>query len=155
LGADPDGQAVAPARFSGCDDRSANRRPQVNVEIDRDKAAALGVTAQQIENGLYDAYGERQASTIYADVAEYWVVFEVLPQFQLDPDRARATLHHQFRDRHQRRAQTHSLERRRKIDAHRRPDKHFARRPVAVGDHFLQPRAWHVARHGRRTIAKN
>ncbi|HXI73578.1 MAG TPA: efflux RND transporter permease subunit [Verrucomicrobiae bacterium] len=59
--------------------------PQVNVEIDRDKAAALGVTPQQIENGLYDAYGERQASTIYADVAEYWVVFEVLPEFQLDP----------------------------------------------------------------------
>jgi HAE1 family hydrophobic/amphiphilic exporter-1 len=60
--------------------------PQVNVEIDRDKAATLGVTAEQIENGLYDAYGERQASTIYADVAEYWVVFEVLPQFQLDPE---------------------------------------------------------------------
>jgi HAE1 family hydrophobic/amphiphilic exporter-1 len=60
--------------------------PQVNVQIDRDKAAALGVTAEQIENGLYDAYGERQASTIYADVAEYWVVFEVLPQFQLDPE---------------------------------------------------------------------
>ncbi|HTA95730.1 MAG TPA: efflux RND transporter permease subunit, partial [Verrucomicrobiae bacterium] len=60
--------------------------PQVNVEIDRDKAAALGVTPEQIENGLYDAYGERQSSTIYADVAEYWVVFEVLPQFQLDPD---------------------------------------------------------------------
>jgi hydrophobic/amphiphilic exporter-1 (mainly G- bacteria), HAE1 family len=59
--------------------------PQVNVEIDRDKAAALGVTPQQIENGLYDAFGERQASTIYADVAEYWVVFEVLPQFQRDP----------------------------------------------------------------------
>ncbi len=59
--------------------------PQVNVEIDRDKAAALGVTPQQIENGLYDAYGERQASTIYADVAEYWVVFEVKPQFQRDP----------------------------------------------------------------------
>jgi HAE1 family hydrophobic/amphiphilic exporter-1 len=59
--------------------------PQVNVDIDRDKAAALGVTAQQIENALYDAYGERQSSTIYADVAEYWVVFEVLPQFQLDP----------------------------------------------------------------------
>ena len=60
--------------------------PQVNVEIDRDKAAALGVTPQQIENGLYDAYGERQSSTIYADVAEYWVVFEVQPQFQRDPD---------------------------------------------------------------------
>jgi HAE1 family hydrophobic/amphiphilic exporter-1 len=62
------------------------KSPQVNVEIDRDKAAALGVTAQQIENGLYDAFGERQSSTIYTDIAEYWVVFEVLPQFQLDPD---------------------------------------------------------------------
>jgi HAE1 family hydrophobic/amphiphilic exporter-1 len=60
--------------------------PQVNVEIDRDKAAALGVTPEQIENGLYDAYGERQSSTIYADVAEYWVVFEVMPQFQRDPE---------------------------------------------------------------------
>jgi HAE1 family hydrophobic/amphiphilic exporter-1 len=60
--------------------------PQVNVDIDRDKASALGVTPQQIENGLYDAYGERQASTIYADIAEYWVVFEVLPQFQRDPE---------------------------------------------------------------------
>jgi HAE1 family hydrophobic/amphiphilic exporter-1 len=60
--------------------------PQVNVEIDHDKAAALGVTSQQIENALYDAFGERQASTIYADVAEWWVLFEVEPQFQLDPD---------------------------------------------------------------------
>jgi HAE1 family hydrophobic/amphiphilic exporter-1 len=59
--------------------------PQVTVGIDRDKAAALGVTPQQIENALYDAYGEEQASTIYGDVAEYWVVFEVLPQFQLEP----------------------------------------------------------------------
>jgi HAE1 family hydrophobic/amphiphilic exporter-1 len=60
--------------------------PQVNVEIDHDKAAALGVTSQQIENALYDAFGERQSSTIYADVAEWWVLFEVEPQFQLDPD---------------------------------------------------------------------
>jgi hydrophobic/amphiphilic exporter-1 (mainly G- bacteria), HAE1 family len=59
--------------------------PQVNVEINRDKAAALGVTAQQIEDALNDAYGEMQASTIYSDVAEYWVVFEVEPQYQLDP----------------------------------------------------------------------
>ncbi|HUB86722.1 MAG TPA: efflux RND transporter permease subunit [Verrucomicrobiae bacterium] len=59
--------------------------PQVNVTIDHDKAAALGVTSQQIENALYDAFGERQSSTIYADVAEWWVLFEVEPQFQLDP----------------------------------------------------------------------
>jgi len=59
--------------------------PQVNVEIDRDKASALGVTAEQIENALYDAFGEMQASTIYSDIAEYWIIFEVEPQFQLDP----------------------------------------------------------------------
>ncbi|MGH7990663.1 MAG: efflux RND transporter permease subunit, partial [Limisphaerales bacterium] len=41
---------------------------------------------QQVENALYDAYGEMQASTIYSDIAEYWVVFEVEPQFQLNPD---------------------------------------------------------------------
>jgi HAE1 family hydrophobic/amphiphilic exporter-1 len=60
--------------------------PQVVVDIDRDKASALGVTAQQIESALYDAFGSRQASTIYGDLAEYWVVFEVLPEFQRDPD---------------------------------------------------------------------
>ena len=59
--------------------------PQVNVEIDRDKASALGVTPQQIENALYDAFGEKQSSIIYTDVAEYWVIFEVEPQYQLDP----------------------------------------------------------------------
>jgi HAE1 family hydrophobic/amphiphilic exporter-1 len=59
--------------------------PQVNVEIDRDKASALGITPQQIENALYDAFGEKQSSIIYTDVAEYWVVFEVEPQYQLEP----------------------------------------------------------------------
>jgi HAE1 family hydrophobic/amphiphilic exporter-1 len=60
--------------------------PQVVVEIDRDKASALGVTAGQIENALYDAYGSRQSSTIYTDINEYWVILEVEPQFQRDPD---------------------------------------------------------------------
>jgi HAE1 family hydrophobic/amphiphilic exporter-1 len=60
--------------------------PQVMVEIDRDKASALGVTAGQIENALYDAYGERQSSTIYTDINEYWVIVEVEPQFQREPD---------------------------------------------------------------------
>src|SRR6266487_3388232 len=59
--------------------------PQVTVEIDRDKAYALGVTATKIENALYDAYGQRQVSTIYTDVNEYWVVMELEPQYQLDP----------------------------------------------------------------------
>ncbi len=59
--------------------------PQVNVQIDRDKAAALGVTASQIENAFYDAYGPRWVSTIYAPVNEYKVLLELAPQFQADP----------------------------------------------------------------------
>src|SRR5262249_51025559 len=59
--------------------------PQVNVEIDRDKAAALGVTANQIENAFYDAYGPRWVSTIYAPVNEYKVLLELAPQYQADP----------------------------------------------------------------------
>jgi HAE1 family hydrophobic/amphiphilic exporter-1 len=59
--------------------------PQVNVEIDRDKAAALGVTANQIESAFYDAYGPRWVSTIYAPVNEYKVLLELAPEFQNDP----------------------------------------------------------------------
>jgi HAE1 family hydrophobic/amphiphilic exporter-1 len=59
--------------------------PQVNVEIDRDKAASLGVTASQIENAFYDAYGPRWVSTIYAPVNEYKVLLELAPRFQQDP----------------------------------------------------------------------
>lgn len=58
--------------------------PQVIVAIDRDRAASLGVTAQQIESALYDAYGSRQVSTIYTPNNQYTVVMELLPQFQQD-----------------------------------------------------------------------
>ena len=58
--------------------------PQASVEIDRERAASLGVTAEQIETALYDAYGSRQVSTIYTPNDEYWVVMELLPQYQLD-----------------------------------------------------------------------
>jgi HAE1 family hydrophobic/amphiphilic exporter-1 len=59
--------------------------PQIDVDIDRDKAAALGVNASQIENAFYDAYGPRWVSTIYAPVNEYKVLIELLPQYQADP----------------------------------------------------------------------
>src|SRR4029079_1940215 len=59
--------------------------PQVSVDIDRDKAAALGVTANTIESAFYDAYGPRWVSTIYAPVNEYKVLLELAPQFQNDP----------------------------------------------------------------------
>jgi HAE1 family hydrophobic/amphiphilic exporter-1 len=59
--------------------------PQLTVEIDRDKASSLGVMPDQIETALYDAYGERQISTIYTDINEYWVIMEVEDQYQRDP----------------------------------------------------------------------
>jgi len=61
------------------------KNPQVNVEIDRDRAAVLGVTAEQIEDALYTAYGARQISTIYASNDDYAVIMEVLPEYQLEP----------------------------------------------------------------------
>jgi HAE1 family hydrophobic/amphiphilic exporter-1 len=60
-------------------------KPQVTVDIDRNKASALGVSAQAIEATLYDAYGQRQVSTIYAPTNQYWVVMELQTRYQTDP----------------------------------------------------------------------
>src|ERR1700730_14825305 len=60
--------------------------PQVNVTINRDKAAALQVNADAIENAFYDAYGPRWVSTIYASINEYKVLLELKPQYQADPN---------------------------------------------------------------------
>jgi len=61
------------------------KNPQVNVDIDRDKASALGITADQIEDALYYAYGSRQVSAIYATNNQYQVILELEPQYQMDP----------------------------------------------------------------------
>jgi HAE1 family hydrophobic/amphiphilic exporter-1 len=61
------------------------RNPQVNIEINRDKASSLGISAEQIEDALYSAYGSRQISTIYADTNQYQVIMELKPEYQLDP----------------------------------------------------------------------
>jgi len=58
--------------------------PQVYVKIKRDKAATLGITANQIENTLYNAYGSRQISSIYTPANQYFVVLEVAPRYQKD-----------------------------------------------------------------------
>jgi HAE1 family hydrophobic/amphiphilic exporter-1 len=58
--------------------------PQVTVDINRAQAGQLGVSATEIENTLYDAFGQRQVSTIYTSTNEYWVVLELLPRFQQD-----------------------------------------------------------------------
>src|SRR3989454_91807 len=59
--------------------------PQITVDIDRDKASALGVSAEQVENALYSAYGSRQVSTIYTSTNQYWVILELDPRDQRDP----------------------------------------------------------------------
>lgn len=60
--------------------------PQVFVQIHRDKAAALGVTPQTIENALASAYGGRQISTIYTDLDAYQVLLELDPEYQTRPE---------------------------------------------------------------------
>jgi HAE1 family hydrophobic/amphiphilic exporter-1 len=62
------------------------KNPQITLQIDRDKASALGITASQIESTLASAFGSGQVSTIYTDTNEYWVILEVAPEYQMDPN---------------------------------------------------------------------
>ena len=60
--------------------------PQLRVAIKRDRASALGITPQQIEEALYSAYGSRQVSTIYTPTNQYFVIMEMAPEFQKNSD---------------------------------------------------------------------
>lgn len=60
------------------------RNPQINVKVDRDKCATLGITSQQIETALGCAYGSKQISTIYGSNNQYQVIVQVLPEYQND-----------------------------------------------------------------------
>jgi len=57
-----------------------------NLVIDRDSASRLGITATAIDSTLYDAFGQREVSTMYTALNQYFVVMEVDPRYQLDPD---------------------------------------------------------------------
>jgi multidrug efflux pump len=57
-----------------------------NLVINRDAAARLGITASSIDQTLYDAFGQRQVSTMYSGMNQYFVVMEVDPLYQLSPD---------------------------------------------------------------------
>jgi multidrug efflux pump subunit AcrB len=58
---------------------------QAEIAIDRDTASRMGIYPAQIDNTLYDAYGQRQVSTIFTQLNQYHVVLEVDPQFQQNP----------------------------------------------------------------------
>jgi HAE1 family hydrophobic/amphiphilic exporter-1 len=61
------------------------RNPQLDIKIDRDKAYALGLTAQQVADALYSAFGQREVSTIYTPSNEYYVILELAPPYQNNP----------------------------------------------------------------------
>jgi multidrug efflux pump subunit AcrB len=63
-----------------------NRGLAANLVIDRDVASRLGITADAIDNVLYDAFGQREVSTMYTALNQYFVVMEVDPKYQLSPD---------------------------------------------------------------------
>ena len=66
-----------------------NNGMKTNVLIDRDTASRLGIFPQAIDNTLYDAFGQRQVSTIFTQLNQYHVVLEVMPSFALTPDNLR------------------------------------------------------------------
>ena len=56
------------------------------VDVDRDSAGKLGITAKDVDNALYDHFGQRQVATIYEDINQYSVVMEVAPEYSRSPD---------------------------------------------------------------------
>jgi multidrug efflux pump len=63
-----------------------NKALQSNLVIDRDAAAQLGISVREIDNTLYDAFGQRQVSTIYVARNQYHVIMEVTPAFWQNPE---------------------------------------------------------------------
>jgi len=61
------------------------RNPQLRIDVDRDRAAALGLNISQVQSALYNAFGSRQISTILGTANDYPVILELLPEFQRDP----------------------------------------------------------------------
>ncbi|MBN9045548.1 MAG: efflux RND transporter permease subunit [Rhizobiales bacterium] len=73
-------------RLSEVNSDQQNKGLEANVIIDRDTAARLGITVGQIDNTLYDAFGQRQVSTIFVARNQYHVVMEVAPQYWSNPE---------------------------------------------------------------------
>ena len=75
-------------QLPGLEDVSSDlllKNPQVTVDMDRNKVSTLGLSANQVETALYNAYGTRQVSQIYAPNNQYQVILQVAPEFQNDP----------------------------------------------------------------------
>jgi multidrug efflux pump subunit AcrB len=66
-----------------------NRSTRLSLVIDRDQAARFGIQPQLIDNTLYDAFGQRQVTQYFTQLASYHVVLEVTPELQMEPDTLR------------------------------------------------------------------
>jgi HAE1 family hydrophobic/amphiphilic exporter-1 len=76
-------------QIPGIEDVSSDlqiKNPQVMLDMDRDKISALGLTVNQVETALYNSYGTRQVSQIYAPNNQYQVILQLAPEFQRDPE---------------------------------------------------------------------
>jgi hydrophobic/amphiphilic exporter-1 (mainly G- bacteria), HAE1 family len=74
--------------LDGIEDVNSDLRlnnPQIQLDMDRDRISSLGLTVNQVETALYNAYGTRQVSQIYAPNNQYQVILGVAPEFQKDP----------------------------------------------------------------------
>ena len=60
------------------------KNPEIEIEIDREKAAFYGISVDQIRQELYNAFGNRQVATIYSPINDYQVILETRPDFQAD-----------------------------------------------------------------------
>jgi HAE1 family hydrophobic/amphiphilic exporter-1 len=69
------------------------KTPQVSLDLDRDRISTLGLTVNQVENALYNSFGTRQISQIYAPNNQYQVIMQVAPEFHLDPKQALSMLY--------------------------------------------------------------
>ena len=120
------------------------KTPRVNVVLDRDRAAALGLNWTTVSSTLYDAFGPQFSSTIYAPTNQYRVLLEMLPQFQQHADGLNLIY-----------LQSDSgklvpLERGGRHEAGRRPAEHPAFGPTALRNGVVRLGAGHVPGAGHR-----
>ena len=138
------------------------KNPEIEIEIDREKAAFYGISVDQIRQELYNAFGNRQVATIYSPINDYQVILETRPDFQADTtglskiylktnlantsggrDDGRRRARHRHAERH-----VDSAERGHAARPEDRPAAGQPSGPTAVGDDLVQSRSRYVARAG-------
>ena len=121
------------------------KNPQITVEVDREKAAVYGVSVDQVRQELFNAFGSRQAATIYTPANDYEVIVESHAAVSSTNPNDLNKLYLKSAERHRRSAVGGDAFR-----AHGRALADQPPGPAALGDHLLQPGARHVARPGGR-----